>query len=255
MSDWGHKYRAEGFSRADLVRAERVASVQQAARHIAAGTRVLEAGSGTGRLSIALARLHAVDVTGVDNSCEAIATGERLLKESGALAGSVRFVKADMYELPFDAGTFDLVLSDSVIEHLDRPEAALAELARVTRSGGILVVAAPNRLRPDGWDLYRALARPPYLQKSFTPRALRRLITGVGFIPVTTFGDEVWLERNLALLRGRLRPGRPGTTTPGPASGDSLAASARVRSMLRPRLDALLPAGLHVNVGVVARRS
>jgi SAM-dependent methyltransferase len=255
MTGWTRKYINDGLSRADVSGAERVASVQQAASHVVPGMRVLEAGSGTGRLGIALARHHEVNVTGIDRSREAIATGERLLEQSGDLAGTVRFKEADMYELPFDAASFDLVLSDSVLEHLDRPEAALAELARVTTGGGVLVLATPNRWRPDGWDLYRVLARPPYRQVSFTPRGLRRLVDSAGFVPLSIFGDELWLERNLVLLRGLLLRRRSETLRVRPTSGHVPGARRPFRPWLRRPVAALLPTRLHVNIGVVARRS
>jgi 2-polyprenyl-3-methyl-5-hydroxy-6-metoxy-1,4-benzoquinol methylase len=49
--------------------------------------------------------------------------------------------KASVYELPFDDDAFDLVLSLEVMEHLDRPAAALRELSRVGRAD--LVISVP----------------------------------------------------------------------------------------------------------------
>jgi SAM-dependent methyltransferase len=46
--------------------------------------------------------------------------------------------------LPFDDASFDLIWSSEVIEHLENPEFALAELRRVTKPGGLLVLTTPN---------------------------------------------------------------------------------------------------------------
>lgn len=53
--------------------------------------------------------------------------------------------KADLERLPFADGSFDVVLSSHVAEHLVRPEAVFGELARVLRPGGRLVLLTPNR--------------------------------------------------------------------------------------------------------------
>ncbi len=50
--------------------------------------------------------------------------------------------------LPFAAGSFDLVLSNEVIEHVDDDARYAAEMVRVTRPGGRVVVFAPNRWYP-----------------------------------------------------------------------------------------------------------
>lgn len=46
--------------------------------------------------------------------------------------------------LPFEDGAFDLVWSSEVIEHLEDPAASLAELRRVTRKGGDIILTTPN---------------------------------------------------------------------------------------------------------------
>ena len=50
--------------------------------------------------------------------------------------------------LPFEDGTFDLVFSNEVIEHVDDDRQTIAEAVRVTRPGGSIVTFAPNRLYP-----------------------------------------------------------------------------------------------------------
>ncbi len=259
---WSAKYRADGLTRADLDRAAAVASLQETRRLVRAGMSVLEAGSGTGRLAVALAATEPVEVVGVDSSKASIETSRALLERVDALEGSCEFVKGDLYGLPFPDESFDVVFSDSVWEHLDHPQAALEEVVRVLRRGGWFVVTTPNRWRPDGWDLYRRLARPAYRQDSFSPLALRALTAAAGLEPVKVFGDELWLERNVALLRSaaarRIRRGDRAPAAPRqPGVGRRAAGSKRFERM-RPALhragERILPGWLRIHVGVIARR-
>jgi SAM-dependent methyltransferase len=70
------------------------------------------------------------------------------LKEARQRDPKLAVVVADLYALPFSAGTFDLVWSNSTIEHLSRPLSALAEMRRVARQGGYLFVGVPYRRGP-----------------------------------------------------------------------------------------------------------
>jgi SAM-dependent methyltransferase len=76
-------------------------------------------------------------VVGVDNSARLIAEAAR----RGAASGlPVSFQVGDIYTLDFPDGTFDGCRTDRVFQHLERPNDALAELMRVTRPGGRVVV-------------------------------------------------------------------------------------------------------------------
>lgn len=55
-------------------------------------------------------------------------------------------VRGDVSMLPFRDGTFDLITSNMVFEHLAEPEAQLKEVFRVLRPGGLLVFHTPNKL-------------------------------------------------------------------------------------------------------------
>jgi ubiquinone/menaquinone biosynthesis C-methylase UbiE len=97
--------------------------------------RALDAGTGTGALAFALAPLVA-EVVGVDLVPE-------LLDEARKRAGefpNVSFVEGDVTRLPLDSGGFDLSGSLRTLHHVHRPELAVSELARVTRSGGRILV-------------------------------------------------------------------------------------------------------------------
>jgi SAM-dependent methyltransferase len=98
-----------------------------------ARARILDAGCGSGRNMVELAR-HGT-VTGVELADASVS----LARERGAgevIAGSV-------LEMPFEAGSFDLAASLDVIEHLEDDLTALRELRRVVAPGGSLLVTVP----------------------------------------------------------------------------------------------------------------
>lgn len=100
-------------------------------------TAFLDAGCGDGRYLAALADELPERVAGTDIS-------ERILETAREHSPRAELVQANLEQLPFADGSFDLVLCTQVIEHvLDAPRAA-AELARVLRSGGVLVLSTDN---------------------------------------------------------------------------------------------------------------
>lgn len=100
------------------------------------GQRLLEVGTGTGDDARALAERYAVAVTGVDSSQTMIDEARR--------RGLAEAHVADAAALPFDADAFDGSWADRTFQHLADPEAALAEMVRVTRPGGRILVVDPD---------------------------------------------------------------------------------------------------------------
>jgi ubiquinone/menaquinone biosynthesis C-methylase UbiE len=126
--------------------AERVAELQDAraasleqdiVRFVAPSgdERALDSGTGSGALAFALAP-HVREVVGVDLVPELL---EQARKRAERFP-NVTFLEGDATKLPLDYATFDLTGTLRTLHHIGRPELAVAELVRVTRTGGRVLV-------------------------------------------------------------------------------------------------------------------
>jgi SAM-dependent methyltransferase len=97
--------------------------------------RALDSGTGSGALAFALAP-HVREVVGVDIVPELL---EQARKRAERFP-NVTFVEGDATKLPLDYASFDLAGSLRTLHHIPRPELAMAELVRVTRPGGRVLV-------------------------------------------------------------------------------------------------------------------
>lgn len=109
------------------------------------GQRVLDAACGVGELTRLLGQLVAPDgeAVGVDFSTTMVEEASRRAKQSDV---PVRFEQGDIMALDFPDNSFDRARAEQVLQHIPRPETALAELTRVTRPGGVVAVMEPD------WD-------------------------------------------------------------------------------------------------------
>ncbi len=104
--------------------------------------RLLEAGCGTGRMTPQLAQ-RVQEMVAIDFSLESLRVNAKKIKEAGIK--NVHLVQADLCRLPFASARFDRVVSCQVLEHVPGPKArlaAVAQLARVLRPGGVLTLSA-----------------------------------------------------------------------------------------------------------------
>ena len=103
------------------------------------GLDVLDVGCGPGTITLDLARLVAPGlVTGLDRAAEVIEDADRLRRDRGVT--NARFVTGDVYALDLDDASVDVVHAHQVLQHLTEPLAAIAEMRRVLRPGGVLAV-------------------------------------------------------------------------------------------------------------------
>ena len=111
------------------------------------GGRVLDLGAGDGYLSGRLAP-RCQHVVALEAEPGGVALARKMLQDHD----NVEVMQGDAYRIPFPDGQFDSVAMADVIEHLDEPERALAEAARVLRDDGVALVTTPV-WRPDRiWD-------------------------------------------------------------------------------------------------------
>jgi SAM-dependent methyltransferase len=153
----------------------------------APGSRLLDAGCGTGRNLQELEAAGARAV-GVDVSLRALALARG--------RGRSPLVCATVEALPFRAGAFAGALSRDVLYMVPREEAAARELARVVEAGGILVISSPA---------FRALAgahdRAVGGLRRHTAPELERLVEGAGLRVVRSTYANVFLSAPIALAR------------------------------------------------------
>jgi ubiquinone/menaquinone biosynthesis C-methylase UbiE len=102
---------------------------------------VLDVGAGVGHWGRLLSRVLASNATVVGVDPE-----PRWVEEAGVRAPDARFSyqQATVEQLPFEDASFDLVTCQTVLIHVRDPAVALAEMVRVVRPGGVVVVSEPN---------------------------------------------------------------------------------------------------------------
>lgn len=135
---------------------------------------VLDAGCGEGETLERLGSILPNRITGVDLNPESVAFA------ADRIPGG-EFSVANLFELPFEDDSFDLVLCLEVLEHIPDPAPALAELSRVCR--GDIVLSVPS----EPWFRLGSLARGNYLSSwgnhpehvnHWNPRSFREFLAG-----------------------------------------------------------------------------
>ena len=180
-----------------------------------AGARVLDVGCGPGHLVRLLAHCGC-QVTGVDRGWRLLGIARRLATSEGL---SVGFERAPAQGLPFADGTFDLTLATTVIYWVERPEAVLREMVRVTRSGGTVATLDPHatmsvaamraycarqRLNREDARKLLAWARAAEHSLRFNEVELRRMLAGAGLDKLVLdrrMGGLVWFARGTVPYR------------------------------------------------------
>jgi ubiquinone/menaquinone biosynthesis C-methylase UbiE len=107
------------------------------------GRRILDIGCGTGTAEVQLSRLRLtqVELFAVDILAERVSAA---LAQTRAHNMSAHFAAADACKLPFGDASFDSVFCVAVLQHIGEVANAVAEMARVARPGGRVVVVEPD---------------------------------------------------------------------------------------------------------------
>ncbi len=170
-----------------------------------AGQRLLDVGCGPGTITVDLAALVAPgEVVALDREPGILAEVARLAEERGV--GNLSTTVGDVYALDYGDAAFDVVHAHQLLQHLSDPVAALVEMRRVTRRGGIVAArdadyAAmtwyPLDPRLDRWlEVYHAVARA----NGAEPDAGRRMLSwaqAAGFTEITS-SAATWVHADPA---------------------------------------------------------
>jgi SAM-dependent methyltransferase len=124
---WAHFAPLQAFTTLSAARLVRHA-------RIVAGSRVLDVACGTGVVALTAARLGA-RATGLDLTPELLETARRNAKTA---AVEIDWHEGDVEHLPFEAGTFDAVVSQFGHMFAPRPDVAIGEMLRVLKPGGTI---------------------------------------------------------------------------------------------------------------------
>ena len=202
MSDLGERYekhhrerRAEGEF---VFVPERIPLFQAA---IGSGKRVLDLGCRSGALTRHF--LDGNEVVGLDVDRAALAKAAEL---------GIDPVQANVEDpLPFEDASFDAIVAGELLEHLQFPDALVAEARRVLRPGGVFVGSVPNAFRLQSRLRFlrgRAPEDDPTHLRMFSPGSLRELLAGFEPVELSFVGgryrrlhprllarDLVWIAR------------------------------------------------------------
>ncbi|MGD9791964.1 MAG: methyltransferase domain-containing protein [Acidimicrobiia bacterium] len=204
-----------------VLRAHRWRTVANSAAYLepwlTPGTTVLDVGCGPGTLSADMASLvHPGRFVAVDRAEDVL--GEARAAAAASSLSNLEIAVGDVYALDFADATFDVVHAHQVLQHLSDPVAALREMRRVCRPGGVVAARDadyggfrwfPENPGLDRWlEMYQAVAR----SNRAAPDAGRRLTTWAaeaGFTEVhatasawcfadqgdRTWWGDLWAER------------------------------------------------------------
>ncbi|MER7045020.1 methyltransferase domain-containing protein [Streptomyces jumonjinensis] len=157
--------------------------------------RLLDVGCGNGVPALRIAGAHGVRVTGITVSAQQVAQASERADGSDA-GGRTSFLFADAMDLPFDDGSFDGAWAVESLVHMADQSAALAEIHRVVRPGGRLVIADLCRRQPftgDDRAVLDGMMRMYQLAGINTPDEHRARLTEAGWqlLELTDIGERI----------------------------------------------------------------
>jgi SAM-dependent methyltransferase len=185
IEDWHQQFvRQAGWTQQTRDYLYRRAQLEQAGR-------VLDVGCGTGAITAELARRTHGEVIGID-------IDPAMLAFAGQYDSGARYEQGDALDLPYADGHFDVVTCHFLLLWLNDPRLGVREMARVTRSGGyVLICAEPDyggrldwpELPVREWQIegLRRQGADPLIG-----RALRYLLTEAGLEPEVGVMASVW---------------------------------------------------------------
>ncbi len=164
------------------------------------GGRALEVGCGLGDDARRL-----IACVGDRGSVVGLDASGALLERARTGAPEVEWVQGDAHELPFPDASFDAVRVERTLQHVADPERVVAEMVRVTRPRGVVLVCEPDWAtvalsteRQDLADVIRAAAEDA-IRHPRLGRALPAMLAGAGLVEVQVVAEAL-VVRDFALL-------------------------------------------------------
>ena len=151
---------------------------------------VLDAGVGTGALSLALAGHAKVHVTGIDLSRVMLSEAARRFRATGI---SARLLQGDVRSLHLENQSCDAVLCAHVLEHLAEPKVALQEFHRVLKPGAPLFLSVTRKGLLGAYIAHRWGIKP------YLVAEMQELVEAVGFREVRFVEFEAVLPRCMSI--------------------------------------------------------
>ncbi|ABX03769.1 class I SAM-dependent methyltransferase [Herpetosiphon sp.] len=128
------------------------------------GDTVLDCGCGYGFYTQMIDKLRDLHVVGFDEAFDRLLVGQEH-------ANRATFVRGDGQGMPFANNSFDKILLSEVLEHIPDQQAALHELRRILKPGGILAISVPHANYPLWWDpaswIWTRLGGKPFTHTKF----------------------------------------------------------------------------------------
>lgn len=122
---------------------------------LGAAGKMLDIGTGPGHMPLLVcAKIEDAHITGIDLAETMLVHARGELAKS-AFADRVAFELADAKKLKFEADSFDVVFSNTILHHIPQPASLLREARRVLKPGGVLLIR--DLVRPDTDEAARAL--------------------------------------------------------------------------------------------------
>lgn len=135
--------------------------------------KILDLGCGDGR-SVAIWSLFGVPF-GLELSPEAV-------REANKCYPEFKIIEGDATNTPFEDNSFDVVINQEVIEHIENQESLLQECHRILKNGGHLILTTPNKYYFDRRKGGNYSNQP--IEKIIGPRYLSSIISKSGFLPL-----------------------------------------------------------------------
>ena len=117
-----------------------------AARNLTDGAQILDVGTGTAQIPIAMCKRNSgLKITAIDLAESMLTLGNKNI-QTARLQDSITLGQVDSKKMPYPDGSFDQVVSNSIIHHIPNPLECFKEMIRVTKKDGLLFIR--DLLRP-----------------------------------------------------------------------------------------------------------